>query len=129
MKKIAVLTIMLLLIAGIAYANGFEVSKTVASYHVTVTIDRNPPIVGENNMAIDVKDASGRAVADARVKVIYSMPAMQGMPPMRYKADAVLDGGVYRAKINPPMAGSWGVAVKVSRAGKTATMKFTIDAH
>jgi hypothetical protein len=129
MKKVAVLTVVLLLVAGIAYAKEFEVTKKAAEYNVTVKIDRNPPIVGENNMTIEVKDASGRAVTDARVKVLYSMPAMPGMPAMHYKTDAVSEGGVYRAKINPAMAGSWNVSVKVTRAGKTATMRFTIDAH
>ncbi len=129
MKKVAVITMVLLLIAGIAYAKEFEVSKKVAPYDVTVKIDRNPPIAGENNMTIDVRDASGKAVTDAKVVVAYSMPAMPGMPAMHYKTDAALAGSVYKAKMNLPMAGSWGISIKVSRTGKTATMRFTIDAH
>ncbi len=128
MKRFAVFTIILLLIAGIAYAKDYEVKKKAGQYDVEVRIDRNPPVVGDNNISIEVKDASGRYVTDAKVKVEYSMPAMPGMPAMNYKTDAELKGNEYKAKINLPMSGSWSVAVKVTRAGKTSTMKFTVDA-
>ncbi|GAB4410947.1 MAG: copper resistance determinant CrdA [Thermodesulfovibrionales bacterium] len=128
MKKFAVFTFILLLIAGIAFAKDYEVKKKVGEYDVEVKIDRNPPIVGDNNISIEVKDASGKYVTDARVKVEYSMPAMPGMPAMNYKTDAELKGNEYKAKINLPMSGSWNMAVKVTRAGKTSTMKFTVDA-
>ena len=52
---------------------------------------------------------------------------MPGMPAENYKTDADLKGQDYKAVIEPSMAGSWNVAVKVSRAGKTDTAKFTID--
>lgn len=128
MKRFAVFTIILLLIAGIAYAKDYEVKKKAGQYDVEVRIDRNPPVVGDNNISIEVKDASGRYVTDAKVKVEYSMPAMPGMPAMNYKTDAELKGNEYKAKINLPMSGSWSVAVKVTMAGKTSTMKFTVDA-
>lgn len=128
MKRFAVFTFILLLIAGIVYAKDYEVKKKAGQYDVEVRIDRNPPVVGDNNISIEVKDASGRYVTDAKVKVEYSMPAMPGMPAMNYKTDAELKGNEYKAKINLPMSGSWSVAVKVTRAGKTSTMKFTVDA-
>lgn len=127
-KSLAVFTLIVLLIAGIAYAKEYEVTKKAGEYNVAVKIDRNPPIVGENSVRIEVTDASGHHARDAKVTVEYSMPAMPGMPAMSYKTDAALKGDAYETKMNLAMAGSWNVAVKISRAGKTSTAKFTIDA-
>ena len=129
MKKIALVSMVLLLIAGIAYAKNYEVTKKAGEYTVVATIDKNPPVVGDNNISIAIKDAAGNTVTDAKVKVDYSMPAMPGMPAMNYKEDAQLSGSAYTAKMNLSMSGSWNIAVKVSRGGKSSTMKFNIDAH
>ncbi len=129
MKKLAIITLILILIAGIAYAKDYEVEKKVGEYEVKVKIDKNPPVVGNNNMEIEIKDAAGKYVTDAKVAVEYSMPAMPGMPAMNYKTDTELKGDEYKAKINLSMSGSWNVAVKITRSGKTATMKFNVDAH
>lgn len=128
MKKIAFITIILLMIAGIALAKDYEVKKKIGEYDIEVKIDKNPPVVGDNNIEIGIKDATGKYVTDAKVVVEYSMPAMPGMPPMNYKTDASLKGNEYRAKMNLSMSGSWNIAVKITRAGKTSTMKFTVDA-
>ena len=129
MKKIAVVSIVLLLIAGIAYAKSYEVTKKAGEYTVVASIDKNPPVVGDNNISIVIKDAAGKTVTDAKVKVEYSMPAMPGMPAMNYKEDASLSGSVYSAKMNLSMSGSWNIAVKVTKDGKSSTMKFNVDAH
>ena len=129
MKRLAVFTLTLLLIGGIAYAKDYEVKKKVGEYDVEVKIDKNPPVVGDNNIEIGIKDASGKYVTDAKVKVEYSMPAMPGMPAMNYKTDTELKGDEYKAKINLSMSGSWNIAVKITRSGKTTTMKFTVDAR
>ena len=128
MKKLAIITLILILIAGIAYAKDYEVKKKAGEYDVEVKIDKNPPIVGDNNITIEIKDASGKYVTDAKVKVEYSMPAMPGMPAMNYKTDTELKGDEYKAKINLSMSGTWNIAVKITRSGKTATMKFNVDA-
>ncbi|OGW76220.1 MAG: hypothetical protein A3J72_06515 [Nitrospirae bacterium RIFCSPHIGHO2_02_FULL_40_19] len=129
MKRLAVFTLTLLLIGGIAYAKNYEVNKKVGEYDVEVKIDKNPPVVGDNNITIDIKDASGKNVTNAAVTVEYSMPAMPGMPAMNYKTDTELKGDEYKAKMNLSMSGSWNIAVKITRSGKTATMKFNVDAH
>ncbi len=128
MKKLVGVVMVLLLAAGAAYAKDYEVQKKAGEYDVTVTIDRNPAVIGDNNVAIEIKGAGGHHVKDAQVKVEYSMPAMPGMPPMSYKTDAVLKGDAYKATLGLSMAGSWNVTVKVSREGKTSSMKFTVDA-
>lgn len=124
---IAVAAVTVLLFTGIVYAKDYEVKKKAGEYEVAVMIDRNPPVVGDNNIAIAVRDSAGKDVTDARVTVEYSMPAMSGMPAMRYKAEAELKGNEYRAKMNLPTPGSWTVVVKIARQGKKATMNFVAN--
>jgi hypothetical protein len=126
MRKLTIIVTVLLLTAGAVYAAN-TIIKKAGEYTVAVTIDKNPPITGKNNVDILVKDKMGMAVTDAKTVVEYSMPAMPGMPAMNYKADAELKGETYKAVISPSMAGSWNVAIRVSRAGKTDTARFTID--
>ncbi|MBI4685509.1 MAG: FixH family protein [Nitrospirae bacterium] len=128
MKRLAVIGVILLLIAGVAYAKGYEVNKKAGEYDVEVKIDKNPPVVGDNNISIEIK-SGGHHVRDAKVKVEYSMPAMPGMPAMNYKTDAELKGDVYKAKMNLSMSGAWNLAIKITRDGKTSTVKFNVDAH
>lgn len=129
MKKLVVFTLLLLFIAGIAYAKDYEVKKKAGEYDVIVKIDKNPPVVGDNNITIEIKDASGKYVTDAKVKVEYSMPAMPGMPAMNYKTDAELKGNEYKAKMNLSMSGAWNVAVKITRTGKITAIRFNVDAR
>jgi len=129
MKRLITMILAMLLIIGIAYAKDYEVTKKAGEYNVIVKIDKNPPVVGDNNMKIDIKDASGKNVTDAKVKVEYSMPAMPGMPAMNYKTTAELKDNAYKAKMNLSMTGPWNIAVKIAKGGKTASMKFSIDVH
>jgi len=128
MKRLAIFTLMLVLVAGMAYAKDYEMKKKAGEFDVAVKIDKNPPIVGDNNVLLEIKDASGKYVTDAKVSVDYSMPAMPGMPAMNYKADAELKGNEYKAKMNLSMSGPWSITVKIMKGGKTASMKFTVDA-
>jgi hypothetical protein len=128
MKKLVIIGLVLLLAAGTAYAKGYEVQKKAGEYDIIVTFDRNPPVASDNAVSVTIKDAAGHIVKDAVVKIEYSMPAMMGMPAMNYKADAALQGEEYKTTLGLSMSGSWNLALKVTRAGKTSTMKFTVDA-
>jgi len=128
MKKLMMIGLAVLLSAGVALAKDYEVAKKAGEFDVVVKIDKNPPVTGDNGVTVAVKDAAGKVVKDAKVVVDYSMPAMPGMPPMNYKADAVQKGDGYAATMNLSMAGPWNIAVKITREGKTSSMKFTIDA-
>jgi len=129
MKRLAVFAVMfLLVVAGAVYAKDYEVTKKAGEYTVDVKIDKNPPVTGNNNMDIAIKDGAGKMVTDAKVVVEYSMPAMPGMPAMNYKSDAALKGEKYKATMNLSMTGPWTVTVKITRADKTQSTKFTVDA-
>ena len=128
MKKLMMIGLAVMLVAGVAAAKDYEVAKKAGVFDVVVKIDKNPPVTGDNGVTIAVKDAAGKTVKDAKVVVEYSRPAMPGMPPMNYKADAVLKGDLYAATMNLSMAGPWNVTVKISAAGKSGSLKFTVDA-
>ncbi|MBI4767795.1 MAG: FixH family protein [Deltaproteobacteria bacterium] len=127
MKRVIFLLMILTLMVGPAWGKNYEVTKKVDDYTVRVEIDKNPPIVGENNLSLTIKDGSGKNITDAKVKVEYSMPAMPGMPAMNYKADAVLKGSEYKAKVNFSMAGSWGLVVQITQAEKVKKVKLNVD--
>ena len=128
-KLIGIAVFVILLIAGIAYAKDYEVKKKAGDYNVEVKIDKNPPAVGKNNMEIEIEDAAGKHVTDAKVMVEYSMPAMSGMPAMNYKAEAELKGEGYKATMDLSMSGSWNVTIKITRGDKTSKVKFSVDAQ
>ena len=129
MKRVMLAAMMVLLIAGTAVAKNYEVTKKAGDYNVVVSIDKNPPTTGDNNISVSVKDGAGADVTDAKVVVEYSMPAMPGMPAMNYKTNAEWTGKEYKSKVNFSMSGSWNMAIKIIRAGKTTQVKFTVDAR
>jgi nitrogen fixation protein FixH len=92
-----------------------------------IAVDKNPPVVGNNVITIKITDPAGRPVTDAKVRVEYGMPAMQGMPAMDYHADAVLNGQAYRAKVELPMGGSWNTVVKMKRGNKVLAAEFNLE--
>lgn len=127
MTKKILIAALLILIAGTAYAKGMEVTKKAGTNTVTIMLQNDPPVTGENTVAIVVKDAAGKAVTDAKVVIDYGMPAMPGMPAMKYKTDTTLKSGKYAGTINFSMPGSWYVNVKVTQAGKSNTAKLNVD--
>ncbi len=127
MKRVVLLLIILAFAVGTAWGKNYEVIKKVDEYTIKVEIDRNPPIVGNNNVTITISDASGKPVTDAKVKVGYSMPAMSGMPAMNYKTDMILKGNEYMAKVEFSMAGSWNVEIQITQAQKVKKVKFNVD--
>jgi hypothetical protein len=114
-------------LTGASDAASLVDSKKAGDYVVSILIDRNPPIIGINNLDVDIRGADGRAVTDAKVLVNYYMPPMPRMAPMNYKIDAPFKGDRYRAKMNFIMEGPWYIAVKINHSGKTTTAKFNVN--
>ena len=129
MKKIFEFILILLLIAGTAYARGYEAKKKVGDYEAEVKMDRSSPVIGDNNIEIEIKDAGGKNLTDAKVLVNYYMPPMPRMVPMNYITDARLKGGKYRATMNFIRSGPWIIAIKINHGGKVSTAKFNVDAQ
>ena len=127
--KCFVFALILLLIPTIANPKGYEVKRKAGGYEAEVKIDRYPPVLGDNRIEIEIKDSDGNRVTDAKVLVNYYMPPMPRMAPMNYITDAKLKGEKYKTTMNFIMSGPWIIAVKITRAGKTSTAKFNVDAQ
>jgi len=126
------LLILLLFCFGMADAEAktYEASKKAGDYQIEIVIDRNPPVaIGDNNLEIEIKDKTGKAVTDAQVIVNYYMPPMPRMAPMNYKTEAKAKKGKYYATMKFIMAGPWYIAVIIHHGGKTSTTKINVDAQ
>ena len=130
-KRILALFLILLLIlsAASASATSYGLRKKTGEYETEVKMDRNPPSLGDNNIEIEIKDARGKPLTEAKVLVNYYMPPMPRMAPMNYTTDAKLKGEKYKATMNFIMSGPWIIAVKITHGGKTSTAKFNVDAQ
>ncbi len=126
MKKLMIV-VLLVLVSGALYAKGLEATRKAGPYAVTIQLQSETPVTGDNAVTILVKDQTGKTVTDAKVSVDYGMPAMPGMPAMKYKAAAELKADTYTGVLNFSMPGSWYVNVKVSKGGKTGTAKLNVD--
>lgn len=127
-KKAAVLFLVLVFIcAGVAFAGEYNASSKAGDFEVKLTIDKNPPVVGQNIVTIALSDSAGQPVTDAAVRLEYGMAAMPGMPAMNYKSDAAPSDNVYRAPMTLSMAGPWFINVKVLKDNKVSTAKFNVD--
>jgi len=129
MKRVFYVVLALLFAFGVSYAKDLEVKKKAGQYDVQIKIDKNPPIVGENAVEVEIKDPSGKYITDAKVMVEYSMPPMPGMPAMNYKTEAKLEGYEYKAKMNLSMSGAWNIVIKITKDGSTQSVKFNVDAR
>jgi hypothetical protein len=129
MKRLTVVMVLVFMMTGVAFAKDYEANKKTGELDITMAIDKNPPIVGDNAVAVTVKDLAGKAITDAKVVIDYSMPAMPGMPAMKYASDAPFKGDAYKATVNLSMAGAWNFAVKITRGSQTSTVNFNVGAH
>jgi hypothetical protein len=98
-------------------------AQTVSTPQMTVTFasEPNPPSTGDNTILVTVKQPDGTPIADGNVTAVFSMPAMpsMNMPAMRRDATLTPQGnGVYRGTGQLSMAGTWSVALSVSRSGQ-----------
>jgi len=95
-----------------------------ATYHLAGTTLRNlkltpnPPEVGELAVSFRLNDATGKPLAGAAVEVETFMPEMGAMPRMSSRAAAKhLGEGRYEAQLEPAMAGTWELALRITPPG------------
>ncbi len=128
-KKWGILLLTLSLLSAMAFPKDLKLTKKAGEYEVEVIVDKNPPVLGENKIEIEIKDAEGLSITDAKVLVNYYMPPMPRMAPMNYRTKADLKDDKFKAKMKFIMSGPWIIAVKITRGGKTITAKFNVDAR
>lgn len=121
--------LVLCLAAGFVLAGGAEIRKKAGDYSLAIKLEKEPPIVGKNDIEIEVRDASDAAVVGAKVTLQYYMPPMPRMAPMNYKTEMKTKKGRYAATMNLIMAGPWILVLRIVQGGETRTAKFSIDAR
>jgi len=129
MTKLVLSILTFFLMTGPVFAGGMEIKRKVGVYDVEVRLKRDPPVVGDNPIEIEIKDADGKCIADAKVMVNYYMPPMPRMAPMNYKIDVPLNGRKYETTMDFIMAGPWYIAIILKRDGKSLRTRFSVDAQ
>ena len=115
------------MVATIAWGGDYKVRRTVEGHTLDITLNRNPPIMGKNEIRIEIKDTHGKFVTNNLVTVNYYMPPMPGMPPMNYTLKATPQGSGYMATMDFIMTGPWNIVVRTSVAGKQLRLTIPID--
>ncbi len=92
-------------------------NETRQSGDVSLTLTTVPekPKSGENMLRLKLADKAGKAIANAQVFFLYTMP-MPGMTDT--KVPAIYKGGAYEGKTMLGMSGTWDVTVHVTIPGK-----------
>jgi hypothetical protein len=108
-------------------AGDYRVRKNAEGLAFDIAINRNPPVLGDNEIRIEIKDLHGNQVLDAEVLVNYYMPPMPKMAPMNYTIPAPLKGKEYRAVMDLIMAGPWNIVIRAKNEEKRVRVVFPID--
>lgn len=127
MKKILVFMAAALLIAIPAFAKELKLEKKAGDNTITLTLEKNPPITGDNKAVIEIKDSAGKIVKNALVELDASMPAMPGMPAMKNTSKVQEGAEAYEAMINFSMPGSWNIEVKLNINNQKQVVKYNVD--
>jgi len=102
----------------------------VPQLQIDLRTQPEPPRTGKNAVSIRVRDSAGKAVDNAKVTVVFFMPAMPAMGMSASRSEAALDfagAGEYRGEIELQTTGAWKVTVRVEKDQKTlGTAQFAV---
>ncbi len=103
-------------------AEGKAVVVKAGGLGLSAALDPDPPRAQGQTLLVTVSDAEGKPVDDAKVDVLYDMPAMGAMAEMKGPATVSHEGaGRYRATFDLPMGGTWTLKTTVdSKAGSSS---------
>jgi hypothetical protein len=60
MAKLLIVILTIFLVADAAYAMAYKVEKKVREDHAEIKTGRNPPVIGDNYIEIEIKEAVRR---------------------------------------------------------------------
>lgn len=88
---------------------------------------KTPPVSGENQAVLILKNASGNIVDNAVIKIHSTTPAMPDRPPMSFRTQAKPTESGYKATLDFPMSGTWKISVLSTIRDKHIESVFSID--
>lgn len=128
-NRAAAVTAVALALTLAACADREEELTYTRAGNLTIGVDLDPDAPKEKGNTLDVllKDPAGKPVEQADVSVTYLMPAMGAMPEMKGKAEVRERGdGLYRARFDLPMGGSWTLSIDVESGERSARAEYSI---
>ena len=94
---------------------------------ISTSIQPDPPTENGDRAHVVVRDAQGKPVTGAKVRLEYDMPAMGAMQAMHGGVNATEDGpGAYTIPFDLGMSGSWTISIHVAAAEKSAVARYTL---
>ena len=94
---------------------------------IDTALQPDPPRESGNRARVQVRDAQGKPVTGAKVRLEYDMPAMGAMQAMHGGVDAGEDGdGRYTIPFDLGMGGSWTISVHVKTPSAATTARYTL---
>lgn len=73
MNKLLVIVLILFLITGTAFAKGNEIKTRVGEYEAELRLDRSPLAPGDNHIEIQVREAEGNPITEAKGLFSYAL--------------------------------------------------------
>ncbi|HVA29547.1 MAG TPA: FixH family protein [Candidatus Baltobacteraceae bacterium] len=118
MKPLLAVTVLLALAACGGKATSSQLS-------VTAAFSPNPPKQGSEAIIVSLKDADGKPVTGATVRIVTTMPAMSMTGPNAIAKDN--GDGTYTANLVLQYATSWTFDVDAAVGGKSMTAEINQD--
>jgi hypothetical protein len=122
---LAIAILLVFMTATLSEARDFRVRKRAGNFIVDVTLDKNPPILGNCDIRIEIHDGQGVAVTGSRVLVNYYMPPMPGMVPMNYTIQTTPKGSSHVATMHFIMTGPWNIVIQFNSGGSHTQLQST----
>ncbi len=108
-------------------AEGSTVTAHAGPFEIKAALAPDPPRQKDQGLMLEVRDTSGKPVDDAKVDVIYDMPAMGAMAEMKGGARvAHKGGGKYEARFDLPMGATWSLRATIDAAQGSASQGFSM---
>jgi Cu(I)/Ag(I) efflux system membrane fusion protein len=97
------------------------------SLSLQVSVDPDPPVVGDNRLLVEVRDAAGQPVDGAKLDFLYDMPAMGAMPEMKGGGTVkTLGDGRYEIAYPLAMNGDWALTLHVQAGSASNDLRLRV---
>lgn len=112
---------------GTQHVQAISLESRSSDLTVKLSLRGDTVVAGPNLAKVTVIDSQGRSVVNAKVTIYYGMQAMDGMPPMNFRARLRPQGSEYVSPINLKMKGHWDMRIKIKASnGKSQTTKMGV---